>query len=65
MDSEPADEPMLDDVPSHGDDRYMMLKLKKKHQMALLKKMLSEAGYDDIAKMATISKRELDDDRGY
>lgn len=64
MEEEPADEPIVDDVPSHGDERYLALKLKKKHQMLMLKKMLAEAGYDDLAKMTTISKHDLEDDMG-
>lgn len=38
------------------DPRYLSLHLKRKHQTNLLKKMLSEGGYPDLARMTTISR---------
>jgi hypothetical protein len=40
--------------------RYLRLELKRRHKMQLIKKMLEEAGYGDLAKMTTVKSRELE-----
>ncbi len=45
----------------HGDDRYLQLRMKKKYQLGLIRKMLEESGYGDLAKMSTLSRREPED----
>jgi hypothetical protein len=35
--------------------------MKRRYQTGMLKKMLEEAGYGDLAKMTTLSKREYED----
>ena len=41
-----------DDEPSDDDTRsYMTVKMKKKRQQLMLKQMLSDSGYGDLAKM--------------
>lgn len=57
-----GDEPMLDEPAMHGDEKILQLKLKKKNQINMLKRMLADAGYGDLAKMTTISKHDLDDE---
>lgn len=47
---------------AHLDPRTLQLQIRKKHQMGILKKMLEDAGYGDLAKMTTISKRDYDED---
>jgi len=45
----------------HEDPRVLQLKMKRRYQTGMLKKMLEEAGYGDLAKMTTLSKREYED----
>jgi hypothetical protein len=39
---------------TRDDSEYLRLKIKKKHQNHLLRKMLEDGGYKDLAKMANI-----------
>lgn len=52
----PSEEPAM-----HDDPRVLQLQLKRRYQMGMLKKMLEESGYGDLAKMTTLSKRDFDD----
>lgn len=57
--------------PSHGDDEYLRLRIKKKQQNHLLRKMLQDGGYGDLAKMTNIRgaspvySQDPDDGEGY
>ena len=42
------------------DPKYLQLQLKRRRQMEMVKRMLEDAGYDDLAKMATLRRREFD-----
>lgn len=44
--------------------QHYMMKLKKKRQQMMLKQMLADSGYGDLAKMVTIGKEnyEVDDE---
>lgn len=65
-DENPVDEPVLREEPAaHGDShdpRILQLRLKRKYQMGMIRKMLEEGGYKDLAKIASISKRDYDED---
>lgn len=60
-DAEPVTGPRGDDF-ARGDDKFYQLQLKKKYQTNLLRKMLADAGYDDLAKMTTIRKARFEDE---
>lgn len=45
---------------NESDPKVLELRLKRKYQMGLIKKMMQDAGYDDLAKMTTIGKRSYD-----
>ncbi len=47
---------------SPDDPRFAMLKMKRKRQQAMMRQMLINAGYGDLAKMATISRDTIDDE---
>ena len=50
-------------IPSEGPPEFRHayeMKLKKKHQQMMLKKMLAEAGYGDLAKMVNIGKHKYE-----
>lgn len=47
--------------PPEDDPRYLMFKMRRKRQNALLKQMLVDAGYGDLAKMSAISRDEIED----
>lgn len=55
-----SDEPNLDalmEPAAHESEPQLLeLNIKKKQQMAVLKRMLHDAGYGDLAKMATLSQ---------
>lgn len=51
-----------DDVETPEDRQVYQLKLKKKRNQMMLKKMLEEQGYSDLAKMVNISKTNVDYD---
>ncbi len=47
----------------HEDDydpKILQLRLKRKYQLGMIKKMLEEGGYGDLAKMTTIGKKSYD-----
>lgn len=50
-----------DPVPPEARD-YLTVKLKKKRQQLMLKKMLSDGGYADLSKMVTFGKEKRDDE---
>lgn len=60
---EEADLPEPDELgpaepePSRDDPRYLMFTIKRRRQAALLKRMLTDAGYGDLAKMASVTTR--------
>jgi 3-deoxy-D-arabino-heptulosonate 7-phosphate (DAHP) synthase class II len=43
------------------DPQYMTLKLRKKHQTNLMRRMLQDAGYADLARMTQFRRERLDD----
>jgi len=61
-----------DDIPSDGiamepavhedqyDPKILQLRLKRKYQLGMIKKMLEEGGYGDLAKMTTIGRKSYD-----
>lgn len=46
----------------HGDEKVLALRMKKKYQLGLLRQMLEQGGYGDLAKMSSFTKRDIDDD---
>ncbi len=55
--------PSDDDGPEDDQTRsYMTVKMKKKRQQLMLKQMLSESGYGDLAKMVNIGKETYEAD---
>lgn len=59
---EPADRPMIAAEPEmHDDPKVLQLRMKRRYQLGMIKKMLEEAGYEDLAKMTTLSKRDYDE----
>lgn len=51
---EPREEDAGIEPASHEDDEYLRLRIKKKQQNHLLRKMLQDGGYGDLAKMTNI-----------
>lgn len=52
---------MDDDQPSHADNaEILQLKLKRRYRMQLIKQMLQDAGYGDLAQMTQVKA-----ERGY
>jgi len=43
------------DPATREDEQYLRLRLKKKRQTQLLRKMLEEGGYSDLARMTNVS----------
>lgn len=43
-----------------SDPRILQIRLKKKYQLGMIKKMLEEGGYSDLAKMTTLNKKSYD-----
>lgn len=61
--NEPHEYQALQEKASHGssyDPKILQLKMKRRHQLGLLKKMMEDAGYGDLARMTTISKSDYD-----
>ena len=50
----------MDNIP-RDDPRYLQLELKKKHMNNLLKRMLVDGGYDDLARMTTLRRAGVED----
>lgn len=44
------------------DPKILQLKLKKRYQLGMIKKMMQQAGYDDLARMTTLSRKNYDID---
>ncbi len=61
QDQEPIPQMPMREPAVHMNDKVMQLHMKKKYQTAMLKKMLEDAGYGDLAKMTTISKRDYEE----
>jgi hypothetical protein len=60
---EPAEEVPDMEPAVHEDDmdpKILQLRLKKKYQLGMIKKMLEEGGYGDLAKMTTIGRKAYD-----
>lgn len=49
----------LEGVPE-DDPRYLMLQIKKKHRNNILKRMLAEGGYPELARMTSLRKTGFD-----
>lgn len=47
--------------PATSDPRVLQLVMKKRYQTNLLRRMLEDAGYSDLAKMATIRRDRMED----
>jgi len=63
-DSDPPDiAPVREDIAhvSREDPRFYTLALRKKHQTAMLKKMLQDAGYKDLARMTGFRREQMED----
>lgn len=54
----PDMEPAVHD--DNMDPKVLQLRLKKKYQLGMIKKMLEEGGYEDLAKMTTIGRKSYD-----
>lgn len=57
-----------DDMAAHEDPydpKVFQLKMKRRRQMEMVKKMLEDSGYGDLAKMTTLNRREIDADGSY
>jgi hypothetical protein len=60
-----------DSIPTHDDDEHvhnpaLSLQLKKRRYQGLYKKLLTDAGYGDMARMVNVRhESERDDDNGY
>lgn len=68
IDRQPTEADDLNIEPeAREDEQYMRLKLKKKRQNHLLKQMLEDGGYKDLARMTTISgaKPSYSDEESY
>lgn len=52
----------VEDPAMHDEMQVLQLRMKRKHQLGLIRKMLEESGYDDLAKMTTLSRRDFDED---
>lgn len=53
------------DIPEpamHEDPQILQLRMKRKYQLGMIKKMLEDSGYGDLAKMTTLSKRDYNED---
>jgi hypothetical protein len=49
------------DEPEMHDPKVLQLRIRRKHQLGMIKKMLEDAGYEDLARMTTLQRREYDD----
>jgi hypothetical protein len=47
--------------PAMHDPKILQMQIKRKHQLGMIRKMLEESGYGDLAKMTTLSKRDYDE----
>lgn len=52
---EPTEEDLGVEPPSRDDGDYLRLRIKKKQQKQMLRQMLEQGGYGELAKMTTIS----------
>lgn len=50
----------IDRTP-YGEPQVLQLQLKRKHAANMLKRMLSEAGYDDLARYTSLNREKLED----
>ncbi len=57
-DEMPVEEPAMHDSPD--DPKILQLRLKRKYQLGMIKKMLEDGGYGELAKMTTIGKKSYD-----
>lgn len=46
----------------HDDPRLLTMQLRRKHQLGLLRKMLEDAGYGDLARATSFRNERLEDD---
>lgn len=53
--------PFQPDDPAMHDPKILQMQIKRRHQLGILKKMLEDSGYGDLAKMTTLSKRDFDE----
>lgn len=56
----PTEADVMDQDPS-AEPQYLQLQLKKKHATALLKRMLAEGGYGDLARMTNIRRGSIEE----
>lgn len=58
---DPVEEmPDMEPAMHEADPKILQLRLKKKYQLGMIKKMLEEGGYEDLAKMTTIGRKAYD-----
>lgn len=59
-------EPEFYEEPAAHEDRFdpqvLQLQIKKKRQLEMIKKMLEQGGYEDLARMTTLRRRDFDAD---
>jgi hypothetical protein len=59
--------PMLDDrgeverIDPRDPGSVLMFKIRKKQQLAVLRRMMADAGYPDVARMASLGRAQYDD----
>lgn len=53
-----ADEPTIAAMedPAMHDDDVLRLELKRRYKMQMIKKILQDAGYEDLARMTTVTE---------
>ncbi len=54
-----AMEPAMHDDPY--DPHVLQLRMKRKYQLGMIKKMLEDGGYSDLAKMTTVGRKSYED----
>ncbi len=53
-------EPAVFDEEVKYDPKLLQLRLKKKYQLGMVKKMLEEGGYGELAKMTNVGKKSYE-----
>lgn len=59
--AEPVAPALDENLPNLEDDKIFQLRMKKKVQAGIIRKMMEESGYGDLAKMTNVSKREFEE----
>ncbi len=57
--------PERDFAPDHMDPRELELVLKRKHKLNMLKRMLADSGYPNLARMSTIRREPASEGDDY